>query len=125
MERTKYVLASSGITKNTVINQASMMVCIQSLMIKYDSYDRRKTLWMLGVDPNGYSVSVGIEDFNPSFLVAIPSDWAEEEYEDLIFELQEKINKTLARPTFGDDEEEEVIGKHGAGGGDTLYWIYQ
>lgn len=58
--------AASGADKTLVFN-------LQKIVVKTAEYV--KMLWLFGVDRHGYSVSLAVQDFSPTFLIKSPDTW--------------------------------------------------
>lgn len=78
------VLRKTGVSVDQVKNPSvadgqttpppkALVFNFQKAVVKTAEYV--KTLWLLGVDQHGYSVSVAVQDFSPTFLIKSPDTW--------------------------------------------------
>jgi DNA polymerase elongation subunit (family B) len=79
----------------TIREGTSILFSLQSMIVKYDRSNTK--LWMLGVDPNGYSVAFSIRDFQPTFMVMVPQyfDDDDDDCEEDLEEFRQTHNKKL------------------------------
>jgi DNA polymerase elongation subunit (family B) len=70
MIRQQLVETKTSVDLESILKSDNLVFSLQNLQVKYINGKRK--LWMFGVDINGFSVSLGIEDFRPSFLLHWP-----------------------------------------------------
>lgn len=77
---------------------------LQKITVKSSEYV--KTLWLLGVDQNGYSVSVAVQDFAPTFLIKSPDTWDANDA-NAVDDLTDLVD-TIHEATKGDGSPEKI-----------------
>lgn len=96
-DRITEVFRKSGVSIDDIQSgdePRSLVFNLQKIAIKSAEYV--KTLWLFGVDRNGYSVSVAVQDFSPTFMIRSPDMWSDNELEavddldDLIADINEQ-----------------------------------
>jgi DNA polymerase elongation subunit (family B) len=93
------------------VQESKTSTLIFSLQILLEKYLYGvKRMWMFGVDQNGYSVCVGVEDYHPSFLAVVPGHW-----ENGVEEMQDECEALV--DTANEELFEEHNSNHFGGGG--------
>lgn len=77
--RVKEVQRRAGVSveqvqgRTTDTGVKTLVFNLQKITVR--SSDYVKTLWLMGVDQHGYSVSVAVQDFSPTLLIKSPDTW--------------------------------------------------
>jgi len=85
-----------GVSLDQVVQQPSLQFFLYRFSVQ--SHDDKKSLWMHGTErKTGFSVTLRIEDFEPSFYVRAPNRWPQDEEvaEEELAEFLEKMNQQL------------------------------
>lgn len=100
--RNEHVFRKTGVDLSTVtVSQQSLVFNLQKIIVHH------KKLWLFGVDRNGYSVSVHVNDFAPTFLIKSPDLWAPDDI-DAECELEDFLREICAETTARNLEGEFV-----------------
>ena len=93
--RTELVYRRKGVSLDDVQKKTKLVFNLQKICLK--TSDSSRTMWLLGVDENGYSVSVAVQDFKPTFMIRAPDEWDDDDEtaaEELLEMIDEINNKT-------------------------------
>ena len=100
--RSSLVVKSGHQSLSIVTSDTTLVMSMEKIYIKY--MNRSKMLWLFGVDLNGYSVSIAVNNFRPSFYFTPPKEWDQEEYADKLTELTDTVNEDM-NVSFGDEDD--------------------
>lgn len=108
-ERVKMVEVKCGVSIEERKQTGRLLFNLQQLCVKM--IDHRKSLWMHGVDQYGFSVSVRVTDFSPTFMFLSPDLWDDDDEEAAgeLFEFVEDLNRKLARDNDEKIKEAEFV----------------